>query len=176
MKIRQLTPEYYPKAASLLNHAFAPDRYQVQLFDKLHEHNRTMHEWVCLIRDSVIAYIGFTNAYKEKKIIGLHLGPLAVKPQMQRQGIGSELLRYALRQEGVRENTIFVLGDTRFYQKFGFEPCAVPTCPFDKGNRNFLSIRYGADEQYMVGYEPEFSANTSKRNIKYDDKCRFRKK
>jgi len=92
MKIRRLTPEYYPKAASLLDHAFAPSRYEVQLFDKLHEHNRTMHEWVCLIRDSVVAYIGFTNAYNGKKIVGLHLGPLAVQPRMQRQGIGFELL------------------------------------------------------------------------------------
>lgn len=75
MKIRKPTPEHYPKAASLLDHAFAPSRYEVQLFDKLHEHNRTMHEWVCLVRDSVVAYIGFTNAYNEKKIVGLHLGP-----------------------------------------------------------------------------------------------------
>lgn len=44
MKIRSLTTEYYPKAASLLDHAFAPSRYEVQLFDKLHEHSRTVHE------------------------------------------------------------------------------------------------------------------------------------
>lgn len=156
MKIRKLTPEYYPKAASLLDHAFAPSRYEVQLFDKLHEHNRTVHEWVCLVRDSVVAYIGFTNAYNGKKIVGLHLAPLAVQPQMQRLGIGSELLRFALRQEVIRESTIFVLGDVKFYQKFGFEPCAVPWCPFDKGNRNFLSIRNEGDEEYVVGYEKEF--------------------
>ena len=156
MKIRKLTPEYYPKAASLLDHAFAPSRYEVQLFDKLHEHNRTVHEWVCLVRDSVVAYIGFTNAYNGKKIVGLHLAPIAVQPQMQKQGIGSELLRFALRQEVIRESTIFVLKDARFYQKFGFEPCATPRCPFDKGNKNFLSIRNEGDEEYAVGYEPEF--------------------
>jgi len=156
MKIRKLTPEYYPKAASLLDHAFAPSRCEVRLFDKLHEHGRTMHEWVCLIRDSIIAYIGFTNAYNGKKIVGLHLGPIAVQPQMQRQGIGSELLRFALRQEAIQKSTIFVLGDVKFYQKFGFEPCAVPRCPFDKGNRNFLSIRNEDNEEYVIGYDPEF--------------------
>ena len=159
MKIRKLTPEHYPKAASLLDHAFAPSRYEVQLFDKLHEHNRTIHEWVCLIRDSVVAYIGFTNAYNGKKIVGLHLGPLAVQPQMQRQGIGSELLRFALRQEVVRGSTIFVLGDVRFYQKLGFEPCADQRCSFDNGNKNFLSIRTEGDEEYVVGYDPEFAKN-----------------
>ncbi|WP_028319685.1 GNAT family N-acetyltransferase [Desulfobulbus elongatus] len=157
MKIRKLTPEYYSKAASLLDHAFAPSRYEVQLFDKLHEQNRPVHEWVGLIRDSVVAYIGFTNAYNGKKIVGLHLGPIAVQPQMQRRGIGSELLRFALRQGGGRENTIFVFGDVKFYFKFGFEPCPVPRCPFDKGNRNFLSIRNETGEEYTVGYEPEFT-------------------
>ena len=156
MKIRQLTPEYYSKAASLLDRTFAPSKYEVQLFDKLHEHNRTLHEWVCLVRDSVVAYIGFTNAYNGKKIVGLHLGPIAVQPQMQRQGIGSELLRFALRQEVIRESTIFVLGDVKLYQKFGFEPCATPRCPFDRGNRHFLSFRNEGNEEYAVGYEPEF--------------------
>ena len=157
MKIRKLTPEYYSKAASLLDHAFAPSRYEVQLFDKLHERNRTVHEWVCLIRDTVVAYIGFTNAYNGKKIVGLHLAPIAVQPQMQRQGIGSELLRFALRQEVIRESTIFVFGEVKFYIKFGFEPCSIPRCSFDKGNRNFLSIRNEAGEEYTVGYEPEFT-------------------
>ena len=166
MKIRKLTPEYYSKAASLLDHAFAPSRYEVQLFDKLHEHNRTVHEWVCLVRDSVVAYIGFTNAYDKKSIVGLRLGPFAVQPQMQGQGIGSELLRFALRQEVIRENTIFVLGDIEFYQRFGFEPCFVQKCSAVVGSKNFLSIRNDSSEEYTVGYEPEFMemAPGSKRN------------
>lgn len=116
-----------------------------------------MYEWVCIHRDMVIAYVGFTNAYDGKKLVGLHLGPLAVKPQMQSQGIGSELLRFALRQEVIRKNTIFVVGYPQFYQKFGFERCTLPVCPFDKGNRNFLSLRNDSSIAYTVGYEPEFN-------------------
>ncbi len=166
MKIRELTPELFPKAASLLDHAFAPSRYEVQLFDKLHENCRTMYEWVCIVRDSVIAYIGFTNAYDKKSVVGLHLGLLAVAPQMQRQGIGFELLRFALRQDVIRESTIFVLGDMKFYQKFGFEPCSVPKCSIDKGKKNFLSIRNESSHEYTVGYDPEFTeiAPSRKRN------------
>ena len=66
-----------------------------------------------------------------------------------------------------------MLGDVRFYQKFGFEPCAMPRCPFDKGNKNFLSIRNEGDEEYMVGYEPKFSVNINKKS---NDNRRFRKK
>jgi len=164
MKIRTLTPEYIPKAASLLDHAFAPSRYEVLLFDKLHERNRAVHEWICLIRDSVVAYIGFTNAYNGEEVVGLHLGPLAVQPQMQRQGIGSELLRFALRQEVIRESTIFVLGNANFYQKFGFEPCNVPRSPFDKENKNFMCIRNPSCNEYTIGYEKEFKEITLVKN------------
>ena len=162
MKIRKLTPEYYPKAAALLLQAFPRNKYEVQLFDKLHEKGRALHEWVCIHRDTVTAYIAFSNAYDGTKVCGLHLAPLAVKPQMQGQGIGSELLRFALRQEVIKDSTIFVVGSPKFYEKFGFERCAQPLCPLDKSNAQFLSIRNGTTYQYTVGYEPEFKVKVKK--------------
>ena len=162
MKIRRLTPENYPKAASLLDHAFVPRRYEVQLFDKLHEQGRATHEWVCIHRDSVVAYIGFTNAYEGKKVVGLHLTLLAVKTKMQGQGIGSELLRFALRQEIIKGSTVFVLGDPKFYQKYGFEQCSTPICPLAMGNAHFLSIRNETTRPYTVGYEPELRRKKSR--------------
>lgn len=166
MKIRKLTPEMVPKAASLLDHAFAPSKHEVQLFDKLHENGRTMREWVCIVRDRVVAYIGLTNAYDGKQVVGLHLGPFAVQPQMQGQGIGSELLRFALRQEEVKERALFVLGEPKFFQKFGFVPCTLPTCPFAKGNGKFLSIRNELCTVPVIGYEPEFMSKTSGKKIR----------
>ena len=115
-----------------------------------------MHEWVCIHRNTVIAYIAFSKAFDGPKVCGLHLAPMAVKPEMQNQGIGSELLRFSLRQDGIRESTVFVLGNPGFYRKFGFESCTMPICPFDKNNSHFLSIRNAASHQYTVGYEPEF--------------------
>lgn len=158
MKIRPLTPEQHPKVAALLQQAFPRSRQEVNLFDTLHKKGRVLHEWVCLHRDTVTAYIAFSNAYDGKKICGLHLAPLAVKPQMQHQGIGSELLRFALRQGVIKDNTLFVLGNPAFFRKFGFERCALPLCPFDKGNAHFLSLRNTAPREYIVGYEPEFKA------------------
>lgn len=161
MKIRPLTLENHPKVAALLQQAFSPSRYEVQLFEKLHEKGRTLREWICIHRNTVTAYIAFSNAYDGQKVCGLHLAPLAVQPRMQRQGIGSELLRFALRQEGVRDTTIFVLGHPRFYRKFGFEPCTTPLCPFAKNNVHFLSLRNDTSRLYTVGYEPEFKAQKS---------------
>jgi putative acetyltransferase len=159
MKIHKLTPDDYVKASALLRQAFPRSRYEAQLFEKLHENKKIVHQWVCIHRHSVIAYIAFSKAFDGAKVCGLHLAPLAVQPQMQNQGIGSELLRFSLRQEGIKESAIFVLGDPKFYQKFGFVRCAQPVCPFDKNNAHFLSIRNNPTHEYRVGYEREFKIN-----------------
>lgn len=156
MKIRIPAPEIYSKVAALLLQTFSPSRYEVQLFDKLHEKKRTIHEWVCIHRDMVTAYIAFTHAYNGTQVSGLHLTTLAVTPQMQGQGIGSELLRFCMRQEILKDSAIFVLGPPKFYTTFGFDRCQMPVCPFQKNNAQFLSIRNNTTSQYTVGYEPEF--------------------
>jgi putative acetyltransferase len=160
MKIRKLIPEEYAKASALLQQASPRSAYEAQLVENLHRNGKTMHEWVCIHINMVIAYIAFTKAYHGSAVCGLHLAPLAVKPEFQKQGIGSELLRFALRQDVIQKNTIFVLGAPGFYQKFGFEPCALPLCPFDKNNGHFLSIRNQTSSQFTVGYESEFGMGT----------------
>jgi len=157
MKIRKLTPENHGKASALLRQAFPGSTHEVRLVENFHKNGKAVHEWVCIHTNRVIAYIAFSNAYKGSAVCGLHLAPLAVKPEFQKQGIGSELLRFALRQAVIRENPIFVLGDPGFFQKFGFEPCAIPVCPFDKNNEHFLSIRNDTSSTFTVGYEPEFT-------------------
>ncbi|MFH2122464.1 MAG: N-acetyltransferase [Pseudomonadota bacterium] len=156
MKIRKLTPENYVKVSALLQQVFPRSTYEVQLVENLHQNNKVMYEWVCIHINKVIAYIAFTNAYHGSAVCGMHLAPFAVKPEFQRQGIGSELLRFALRQDSIKKNTIFVLGAPGLYKKFGFEPCAMPLCPFDKNNDHFLSIRNSTTSQFTVGYEAEF--------------------
>lgn len=57
------------------------------------------------------------------------LGPLAVTPSRQRQGIGSHLAHAGLGREAARgTDLVFVLGDPAFYGRFGFTPGA-PTAP-----------------------------------------------
>ena len=160
MKIRKLSPENYAKASALLRQAFPGSNYEVQLVENLHKNGKTVHEWVCVHTNKIIAYIAFSHAYNGPEVCGLHLAPFAVKPEFQKQGIGSELLRFSLRQEIIKEKTIFVLGDPGFYQKFGFEPCNMPICPFVKKNARFLSIRNKTYSQFTVGYESEFNLGT----------------
>jgi putative acetyltransferase len=53
----------------------------------------------------------------------LALAPMAVKPQYQRQGIGSKLVTEGLKVcKDLGYKHVFVLGHPHFYPKFGFVP------------------------------------------------------
>ena len=55
----------------------------------------------------------------------LALGPVAVTPAWQGRGIGSALVREAVREaRDARASAIFVLGDPEFYGRLGFESAA----------------------------------------------------
>ncbi len=59
------------------------------------------------------------------------LGPLAVAPAWQRQGIGSALVLAGLqRVETAGASRVYVLGDPAYYERFGFEPDADVTPPY----------------------------------------------
>ena len=156
MKIQKLTVENRPRVYALLRLAFPRTEIQAELAQKLHENGRPLHEWVCLHAGRIIGYIAFSNAYDGDDIRGLHLGPLAITPEFQRQGVGSELLRFVLRQEEIKGQTLFVDGKPDYFSRFGFEPCSNPICPYDKNNAHFLSMRNDSDVLFVVGYEPEF--------------------
>jgi putative acetyltransferase len=156
MKIQKVTVEHRPKVYALLQRAFPGSDYEARLLQRLHENNKTLHEWVCLHVNKAIAYIAFSPAYHGREICGLHLAPMAVAPDFQKQGVGTELLRFALRQEAVKGRPLFVLGEPGYYRRFGFEPCSLPICPFDTDNAHFLSMCNDVASNFTVGYEPEF--------------------
>jgi putative acetyltransferase len=59
------------------------------------------------------------------------LGPLAVAPAYQQQGVGTALVQTGLQRlaaGGVRE--VFVLGDPAYYQRFGFRPETAVAPPY----------------------------------------------
>ena len=55
----------------------------------------------------------------------LGMGPVAVRPAVQRQGIGTALIREALQMaEAERAGGVVVLGEPSFYGRFGFTPAS----------------------------------------------------
>lgn len=161
MKIQSVSVEHRPKVYALLQRAFPGSSHEAALVQKLHENGTAIHEWVCIHTGKAIAYIAFTFAYHGKEVCGLHLAPMAVAPDFQKQRVGAELLRFALRQTAVKDQPLFVLGQPGFFKRFGFEPCRQPVCPFDINNARFLALRNPVDADFTVGYEPEFKPAAS---------------
>ena len=51
------------------------------------------------------------------------LGPIAVEPTLQRQGIGSALVRAGMRAlQDMGYELLFLVGSPRYYPRFGFQP------------------------------------------------------
>ncbi|SMF47160.1 putative acetyltransferase [Alteromonadaceae bacterium Bs31] len=76
-------------------------------------------------QDTPVGHVLFTHAELEGEH-GLQislLAPLAVVPAYQKQGCGSALVHrglHLLEEQGI--DIVFVLGDPRYYTRFGFEP------------------------------------------------------
>jgi putative acetyltransferase len=92
----------------------------------------------------IVGHILFSPATlsADADFAAMGLGPMAVIPERQRQGIGSALLRAGL--QGCRElgrGAVFVLGHPDYYPRFGF----------------VAASRYGISSHYDVP-EPVFMA------------------
>lgn len=73
-------------------------------------------------RDQIIGHVVATRAHVDGAP-ALGLGPLSVRPDRQREGVGGTLVRdLVLRAEAAGETLIALLGDPAYYGKFGFVP------------------------------------------------------
>jgi putative acetyltransferase len=78
--------------------------------------------------DVVVGHILFTPVVVEsagRRVLGMGLAPMAVLPDRQRQGIGSQLVRRSL--DILRERGcpfVVVVGHPEYYPRFGFEPAS----------------------------------------------------
>jgi putative acetyltransferase len=69
------------------------------------------------------------------------LGPMAVLPALQGQGIGADLVRAGLEHcRALGEQVVFVLGHPAFYGRFGFAPATAYG----------ITSRYTAGDAFMV--------------------------
>ena len=75
--------------------------------------------------DTVVGHILFTPVVVEsagRRVVGMGLAPMAVHPDRQRQGIGSQLVTHGL--DVLRERGcpfVVVVGHPEYYPRFGFE-------------------------------------------------------
>jgi putative acetyltransferase len=72
---------------------------------------------------TVIGHVLATRGHVDTAPV-LGLGPLSVRPDRQRRGVGSALTHAMLgAADALNEPLVALLGDPLYYQRFGFEPC-----------------------------------------------------
>lgn len=129
--IRPETHDDYQSIYDLNKIAFGRENEAV-LIDKIRDSYNYIPtlSLVAIINDQIVGYIMFSyidlinhHVLGVNKMKTLGLAPLAVAPEYQKQGIGSQLINAGFQLANARrEPLVVILGEPAFYQKFGCLP------------------------------------------------------
>ena len=124
MIIRQEKPEDINDIHALNKSAFGQAQ-EADIVDTLRNNCAGLLSLVARENGRLFGHILFSPA----EIVGIHgaikgmgLAPMAVLPEMQRQGIGAQLVKNGIEElKRIRCPFIIVLGHPEYYPRFGFE-------------------------------------------------------
>lgn len=141
-KIRNEEPRDIEQVRAILRATFPTDA-ECKLVDALRASNKAILSLVAAKDDQVLGHILFSpvSTTPSRQAKGIGLAPVAVRPDVQSGGIGSELIREGLhRCRKLGYDFCVVLGNPKYYQRFGFE----------KASNFGLQNEYGVDEEFMI--------------------------
>lgn len=120
-EIRESTAADSAEIESIYPQAF-PDEDLVSLVHSLLEDEAVRLSLVTTIGEQIVGHVMFTYCGIDgSDTRAALLGPLAVKPDHQRQGIGSAIVQDGLRRlKGAGVAMVLVLGDPAYYSRLGF--------------------------------------------------------
>lgn len=98
---------------------------EARIVERLRADGDAMFELVAEAGGAVVGHVMFSRLWADRSELYTALGPMAVRPDVQRSGIGSGLVRAGL--ESAPEFGavgVLVLGHTDYYPKFGFTAAA----------------------------------------------------
>jgi len=122
--VREELPEDINAICSVNTRAFNRTQ-EADIVDKLRRNCSDLLSLVAARQNDVVGHVLFSPATVEsedKTTRGSGLAPIAVQPEYQRQGIGSELIRAGISElKSKRSAFVIVLGHPEYYPRFGFE-------------------------------------------------------
>ena len=125
--IREAIPRDHADIQSIYLTTFGEDeKAQVAMLaiDLLNEESQP--ETFALVAEAdklLVGHVGLSPVALDhlSGLSGYILAPLAVKPAVQKRGVGSKLIEAAVRRLKVQGvNILFVYGDPKYYERFGF--------------------------------------------------------
>jgi putative acetyltransferase len=140
---------------------------EADLIEVLHAKNKVVLSLVAVRDDQVVGHILFSPVKIEAEKTSydaVGLGPMAILPEFQSRGIGSNLISSSF--EALRRNNhylVVVLGHPEFYPRFGFTPASTfgIGCQFDVPDEAFMVAELSPDaavgKSGIVIYASEFN-------------------
>ena len=156
VSIRNEETKDLEQVGQILRAAF-PTEAESKLVDLLRTNGKAIISLVALRDDQVLGHILFSpvSTAPRSGAKGIGLAPVAVHPDFQRQRIGSQLILDGLRLcKELGYDYCVVLGDPKFYRRFGFE----------KASSFGMQNEYGVDDEFMI---ISFSTHKARGRIKY---------
>jgi putative acetyltransferase len=163
ISIRPEQPKDHVAIRAIVTAAFPTDT-EARLVDILRANGKAIYSFVAVDdHDEVLGHILFSPVTTPLPMAkGLGLAPVAVQPELQNQGIGSQLIRASLieiKADGF--DYVVLLGNPAYYQRFGFQTASA----FG------LQNEYGVDEEFMV--LPLSNRELPKGLVRYADEFRL---
>lgn len=168
--IRPETEADFSDVYELNNAAFGQDA-EAKLVEQLRNSEAFIPSLslVATVDNKVVGHILFTKIKivdeKGTEHDSLALAPMAVIPELQKMGIGGQLIRYGLDQaRDLGHRSVIVLGHEHYYPRFGFVPADKWNikAPFDVPSNVFMAIELVEDGleniSGTVKYSKEFDA------------------
>ena len=140
---------------------------EAELVDRLRTQARPHISLVADHGGTIVGHIMLTPVvlpgHTELKIMGL--APMAVSPENQSKGIGSELVRAGLEEcKKLGFAAVVVLGHPKYYPRFGFTPASRVGigCEYEAPDEAFMALEiqpgYLGRASGTVKYHPAFEA------------------
>ena len=166
LTIRRETPKDIDSIRYVNEQAFG-QKEEAEIIDKLRKRDVVTLSLVAVQADQIVGHILFSPVSAESEYSSFEaitLAPMAVLPEYQRKGIGSQLVRVGLEEcRRLGHEIMVVLGHPDYYPRFGFVPASTYSikCKYDVPDEVFmaLELRQGAlsGRSGVVKYQPEFN-------------------
>ena len=165
MNIRAEKPEDHLAVRQVNELAFGSPQ-EAALVDALRKSADPHISLVAEVGGRIVGHIFFSPVVIESEAsvsTALGLAPMAVLPELQKQGIGSQLVRRGLDEcRKIGHDVVVVLGHPEYYPRFGFVPSKQMglSCEYPVPEEVFMvvELREGAlsGRTGVVKYHPEF--------------------
>ena len=159
MIIRAEEPQDIPGIRRVVETAF-PTPLEAKLADQLRLDGDSVISLVAVDEGAIVGHVQFSRIGAPFRALGL--GPVSVAPERQRSGIGSQMIRAGLtRATDAGWEGVFVLGNPKYYQHFGFSPESARGFESPYAGPHFMFLALNRDRPLALGevsYAPAFTA------------------